>query len=39
MTSNQIHMTQALKKAWQYQLRTYPNPAVGALILYNNEII
>jgi len=39
MTSNQIYMTQALKKAWQYQLRTYPNPAVGALILYNNEII
>ncbi len=32
-------MTQALKKAWQYQLRTYPNPAVGALILYNNEIV
>ncbi len=32
-------MTQALKKAWQYQLRTYPNPAVGALILCNNEII
>ena len=39
MTSNQIYMTQALKKAWQYQLRTYPNPAVGALILYNSEII
>ena len=32
-------MTQALKKAWQYQLRTYPNPAVGALILSNNEIV
>ncbi len=32
-------MTQALKKAWQYQLRTYPNPAVGALILCNNEIV
>ncbi|HIC79074.1 MAG TPA: riboflavin biosynthesis protein RibD, partial [Sulfurovum sp.] len=39
MTSNQIYMTQALKKAWQYQLRTYPNPAVGALVLYQNEII
>jgi len=39
MTSNQIYMTQALNKAWHYQLRTYPNPAVGCLILYNNEII
>ncbi len=39
MTSNQIYMTQALKKAWEYQLRTYPNPTVGALILYNNEIV
>jgi len=39
MTSNELYMTQALKKAWQYQLRTYPNPAVGCLIVYNNEII
>ena len=39
MTSNQIYMTQALKKAWQYQLRTYPNPAVGALVLCDNEIV
>ncbi len=39
MNSNRLYMTQALKKAWQYQLRTYPNPAVGALILCNNEII
>jgi len=39
MNSNQIYMQQALKKAWQYQLRTYPNPAVGCLVLYNNEII
>ena len=29
----------AIAKAWQYQLRTYPNPAVGALIFCNNEII
>ena len=39
MTSNQIYMNLALKKAWKYQLRTYPNPAVGCLVLYNNEII
>ncbi len=39
MNPYEIYMTQALKKAWQYQLRTYPNPAVGALILCNNEIV
>ncbi|HHS93654.1 MAG TPA: bifunctional diaminohydroxyphosphoribosylaminopyrimidine deaminase/5-amino-6-(5-phosphoribosylamino)uracil reductase RibD, partial [Campylobacterales bacterium] len=39
MTSNEIYMQQALKEAWKYQLITYPNPAVGALIVYNNEII
>lgn len=32
-------MLQALKKAWHYQLQTYPNPAVGCLVLCNNEII
>ena len=39
MNSNQIYMSQALKKAWQYQLRTYPNPAVGCLIVYEGNII
>lgn len=39
MTSKQLYMHQALKKAWQYQLRTYPNPAVGCLILYRDEIV
>jgi diaminohydroxyphosphoribosylaminopyrimidine deaminase/5-amino-6-(5-phosphoribosylamino)uracil reductase len=39
MTSNELYMTQALKKAWHYQLRTYPNPAVGCLIVHKNEII
>ena len=34
-----LFMQLALKKAWEYQLLTYPNPAVGALILYENEII
>jgi len=37
--SNQIYMQQAIKKAWQYQLRTYPNPAVGALVLYKGEVV
>ena len=32
-------MQLAINKAWQYQLRTYPNPAVGALVLCDNEII
>jgi len=39
MNSNQIYMYEALKKAWKYQLRTYPNPAVGALVLYKGEIV
>jgi len=39
MNSNQIYMQQAINKAWQYQLRTYPNPAVGCLVLFNNEIV
>jgi len=39
MNSYNIYMQQALKKAWQYQLRTYPNPAVGALVLCDGEII
>ncbi len=39
MISNQIYMQQAIKKAWQYQLRTYPNPAVGALVLCHGEVV
>ena len=37
--NNQYLMNVAIAKAWQYQLRTYPNPAVGALILCDGEII
>ncbi len=32
-------MTLALKEAWKYQLLTYPNPAVGALVTFKGEII
>ncbi len=39
MITNKLYMTYAIKKAWEYQLRTYPNPAVGALILCNNNIV
>jgi len=37
--SDEIYMRLALEKAWEYQLRTYPNPAVGCLVLYNGEIV
>ncbi|CAA6819341.1 MAG: Diaminohydroxyphosphoribosylaminopyrimidine deaminase (EC / 5-amino-6-(5-phosphoribosylamino)uracil reductase (EC [uncultured Sulfurovum sp.] len=39
MTNNQIYMQLAIQKAWKYQGLTYPNPAVGALIVYKNDII
>ncbi len=29
----------AIKEAWKYQFLTYPNPAVGACIVKNNEVI
>ena len=32
-------MSQAIKKAWEYQLLTYPNPAVGACVVRNGEIL
>ncbi len=34
-----FYMKLALDKAWRYQLLTYPNPAVGAVILKNNQLI
>ena len=37
---NNFYMSLALKEAWKYQGVTYPNPAVGSLILDpNNQII
>jgi diaminohydroxyphosphoribosylaminopyrimidine deaminase/5-amino-6-(5-phosphoribosylamino)uracil reductase len=32
-------MNLALKEAWKYQLLTYPNPAVGAVVLENKKIL
>ncbi len=32
-------MELALNEAWKYQLLTYPNPAVGALVLYRGKIV
>lgn len=34
-----FYMDLAIKEAWKYQFLTYPNPAVGALILDKNEKI
>ncbi len=32
-------MKLALNKAWQYQLLTYPNPAVGACVVKDNQVL
>ena len=29
----------AIKEAWKYQLRTYPNPAVGATVVKNGQVL
>ena len=34
--SDEFYMQLALKKAWEYQGLTYPNPAVGCTIVGNN---
>ena len=37
--NNEFYMQLALDKAWKYQLLTYPNPAVGAVITRNGTIL
>ncbi len=32
-------MSKAIKKAWKYQLLTYPNPAVGAVIVKDGKAV
>ena len=32
-------MSLAIAEAWKFQLITYPNPAVGCVIVKNGEII
>ena len=34
-----FYMQLALNEAWKYQLLTYPNPAVGAVIVLNGKIL
>ncbi|MEJ5167987.1 MAG: bifunctional diaminohydroxyphosphoribosylaminopyrimidine deaminase/5-amino-6-(5-phosphoribosylamino)uracil reductase RibD [Arcobacteraceae bacterium] len=36
--NDEFYMSLAITEAWKYQLLTYPNPAVGALVLKNGEI-
>ena len=36
---NSQFMKLAINKAWKYQLLTYPNPAVGATVVRNNEVL
>ena len=38
MTDN-FYMQLALNKAWQYQGLTYPNPAVGAVVVLDGKIL
>ncbi len=39
MNIDEIYMQLALNKAWEYQGLTYPNPAVGAVVTLNGEIL
>jgi len=39
MHVDEIYMQLALNKAWQYQGLTYPNPAVGAVVVQNGMIL
>jgi len=37
--NDEFYMQLALDKAWKYQLLTYPNPAVGAVVTQNGKIL
>ncbi len=37
--SDEFYMRLALDEAWKYQLLTYPNPAVGAVVVQNGAIL
>ena len=39
MHFDHIYMLLAIEKAWNYQLLTYPNPAVGALVTRKGDIV
>jgi len=33
MINDEFYMSLAIKKAWEFQILTYPNPAVGCTVL------
>lgn len=37
--ADEFYMQLALNEAWKYQLLTYPNPVVGAVITYDGKIL
>jgi len=37
--NDEFYMQLALDKAWEYQLLTYPNPAVGAIVVRHGNIL
>ncbi|MCB4763465.1 MAG: riboflavin biosynthesis protein RibD, partial [Sulfurovum sp.] len=37
--TDEFYMQLALDEAWKYQLLTYPNPAVGAIVVHNGRIL
>jgi len=39
MLTDKFFMKLAIDRAWEYQLLTYPNPAVGALVVLNGKIL
>ncbi len=39
MIDDEFYMQLALDEAWKYQLLTYPNPAVGAVVTQNGAIL
>lgn len=37
--NDKFYMNLALDEAWKYQLLTYPNPAVGSVVVKNGELL
>ncbi len=37
--NDEFYMQLAIDEAWKYQLLTYPNPAVGALVVQNGAVL
>ena len=39
LVNDNFYMKLAIDEAWKYQLLTYPNPAVGSVVVKNGEIL